>query len=224
MTNPSALTSGAPADPATERAPGLPPAPAAGLGRPDDWVDAYGDYLFRFALTRLRDESLAEDLVQETFLVALRSKDKFAGQSAAKSWLAGILKNKIADHFRRASRETSFTDLEFLRDEQSQRFIPDGPFKDGWIHELGPVEWSPNPGGALDNAAFWQTFHDCSGKLPRNVARVFMLREVDDIPSAEICALLNISPNNLWVMLHRARMALRQCLELNWFGADKTRE
>ncbi|MBM3839358.1 MAG: hypothetical protein FJ398_15590 [Verrucomicrobia bacterium] len=131
---------------------------------------------------------------------------------------AGFLKNKIVDHYRKAGRESSFTDLEFLSDEQQERFNPDGPFRDAWIHELGPIEWTPNPGADLDNAEFWKTFHDCAAKLPVKVSRVFLLREMDEVSTDEICALLNITPNNLWVMLHRARMALRRCLEANWFG------
>ncbi len=184
---------------------------------PEHWVELHGDYLFKFALARLRDPATAEDMVQETFLAAIKGAKSFAGRSAEKSWLVGILKNKIFDHYRKASRETSFTDLEFYSDEESERFIPDGMFKDGWIHELGPQEWS-GPGASLDSEAFWKTFQDCSAKLPKNVSAVFTLREVDDIESKEICALLNISENNLWVMLHRARMALRRCLETNWFG------
>lgn len=195
--------------------------PAALLADPEAWVDEYGDYLFRYALVRLRDESLAEDMVQETFLAALKSDAAFAGRSAPRSWLVGILKNKIVDHYRKASRETSFTDLEFMADEHSERFIPDGLFKDGWIHELGPLEWAPTPGAGLDSEAFWKTFHECSGKLPRKVARVFLLREVDDVSTEEICTLLDISPNHLWVMLHRARMALRACLEANWFAPQE---
>ena len=107
--------------------------------------------------------------------------------------------------------------MEFYSDEESDRFVPDGLFKDGWIHELGPLEWS-SPGASLDSEVFWKTFHDCSNKLPKNIAAVFNLREVDGVESKEICGLLNISESNLWVMLHRARMALRRCLETNWFG------
>ena len=189
---------------------------APGLSDPERWVELHGDYLFKYALMRLRDAAKAEDAVQETFLAALKGGKTFAGRSAEKSWLVGILKNKVCDHYRKASRETSFTDMEFYSDEESGRFIPDGMLKDGWIHELGPQEWS-SPGASLDSEVFWKTFHDCSTKLPKNVAAVFNLREVDGVESKEICALLNISENNLWVMLHRARMALRHCLETNWF-------
>ena len=205
-----------------------PPADAAAvpsrLSDPERWVEEHGDYLFKFALARLRDTTRAEDMVQETFLAALKGEKSFAGRSAEKSWLVGILKHKIIDHFRKAGRETSFTDLEFYHDEESERFIPDGRRQGGWIHEtgrnLGPMEWSADPGAGLDSADFWKTFRDCSGKLPRNIATVFTMREVDGVESKEICQVLNISESNLWVMLHRARMALRRCLETNWFGKE----
>lgn len=194
-----------------------PTKPASSLSDPERWVDEHGDYLFKFALMRLRDPARAEDAVQETFLAALKGGKSFAGRSAEKSWLTGILKNKIYDHFRKASRETSFTDLDFYGDEEGERFVADGLGKGGWIHELGPQEW-PQTGEALDNVLFWKTYRDCAGKLPEKVAAVFNLREVDGIESREICAMLGISESNLWVMLHRARMALRRCLETNWFG------
>jgi RNA polymerase sigma-70 factor (TIGR02943 family) len=192
-------------------------APAA-LSDPDRWVELYGDYLFKFAVIRLRDPVKAEDMVQETFLAALKGAKNFAGRSAEKSWLTGILKNKIYDYFRKAGREVAFTDMEFYSDEESKGFVAEGVGQEGWVHELGPLEWSSDPGASLDSQAFWRTFHDCSSKLPKNVATVFNLREVDGVESREICAMLNISENNLWVMLHRARMALRRCLEANWFG------
>ena len=202
-----------------ENAAASPPAPAAPrFSDPERWVEEHGDYLFKFALVRLRDATKAEDMVQETFLAALKGCDKFAGRSAEKSWLVGILKHKILDHYRKAGRETAFTDLDFYSDEESDRFLQDGMLKGGWIHELGPMEWSPDPGASLDSEAFWQTFHHCSDKLPKNISTVFTMREVDGLESKEICRLLNISENNLWVMLHRARMALRRCLETHWFG------
>jgi len=188
------------------------------LSDPERWVDEHGEYLFRFALVRLRDPTRAEDMVQETFLAALKGGQSFAGRSGERSWLVGILKNKICDYYRKASRETSFTDLEFYSDEESDKFIPDGLFKGGWIHETGPLAWSTDPGASLDKQAFWNTFHHCANQMPAKVAAVFTLREVDGVESKEICLILNISENNLWVMLHRARMALRRCLEINWFG------
>lgn len=198
----------------------LETAASAGLSDPDRWVELYGDYLFKYALMRVRDAARAEDAVQETFLAALKGGKSFQGRSTERSWLVGILKNKLYDYFRKASRETSFTDLEFYSDEESDRFVGDGLGKGGWIHELGPQDWG-EPGASLDNEAFWKAYRDCAGKMPKNIATAFHLREVDGIESKEVCAVLGISENNLWVMLHRARMALRRCLEKNWFGKQE---
>lgn len=183
---------------------------------PERWVDEHGDCLYRYALTRVRKEEIAEDLVQETLLVAVRTHEKFGGRSTERSWLVGILKNKICDHFRKLGRETNFTDLEFFSDEHSDRF--DG--ENYWIHERGPSDWKPEGEEAMKRAEFWQALQSCLGKMPERVAQVFMLREMDDLPSKEVCETLQISEANLWVMLHRARMALRQCLEMNFFDGQ----
>jgi RNA polymerase sigma-70 factor (TIGR02943 family) len=195
--------------------PSAPPAPVSHAD-PERWVDEHGDCLYRYALTRVRKEEIAEDLVQETLLVAVRTHEKFGGRSTERSWLVGILKNKICDHFRKLGRETNFTDLEFFSDEHSDKF--DG--ENYWIHERGPADWKPEGEEAMKRAEFWQALQGCLGKMPERVAQVFMLREMDDLPSKEVCETLQISEANLWVMLHRARMALRQCLEMNFFDGQ----
>jgi RNA polymerase sigma-70 factor (ECF subfamily) len=180
---------------------------------PTRWVDEHGDCLFRYALVRVRTPEAAEDLVQETLLAAVRSQEKFAGRSSERSWLCGILKNKIVDYYRKLGRETTFTDLEFLKDEFSGKFVEEG----WWLHVNGPKEWRPESDEVMHKDEFWQTMRACLEKLPPRVGDVFMLREMEDVPSKEICRTLNITESNLWVMLHRARMALRECLEMNWF-------
>lgn len=192
------------------------PTPMHSTVDPDRWVDEHGDCLYRFALLRVRKEEIAEDLVQETLLVAVRSQEKFGGRSSERSWLVGILKNKICDHFRKLGRETSFTDLEFFSDEHSDRF--DG--ENYWIHERGPSDWKPEGEEAMRRAEFWQALESGIARLPERVAAVFTMREIDDIPSREICAMLSISEANLWVMLHRARMALREHLEVTYFDGQ----
>ena len=182
---------------------------------PERWVDEHGDYLFHFALSRVRDASLAEDFVQETLLAGLRGMDRYQGRSTERTWLSGILRNKVLDHFRVAGRETNFTDLEFFTDEEERTF-ENQEYPDHWNSAHAPSEWS-DAGSSLDREEFWKVFHQCSGKLPDRIGRVFLLREVDRISSDEICSTLKISPNNLWVMLHRARLALRRCLEIHWF-------
>jgi RNA polymerase sigma-70 factor, ECF subfamily len=179
---------------------------------PDTWVDEHGDSLYRYALIRVRRPEIAEDLVQETLFAAVRTSAKFRGSSSERSWLYGILKNKISDYFRKLAQEVSFTDLEFLEHEMSHKFIDED-----WNHGLGPAEWKPDPEAALERKEFWKTFGSCLDKLPARVADVFVLREMEQMDTAQICETLRISQNNLWVMLHRARMALRECLELNWF-------
>ena len=156
--------------------------PLLGLSDPERWVDEHGDYLFKYALSRLRDPLKAEDAVQETFLAALKGGKSFQGRSAEKSWLVGILKNKICDHYRKAGRETAFTDLEFYSDEECDRFVPDVMFKDGWIHELGPQEWD-SPGASRDSEGVCQASRDCSNKLPTNIAPATHLRDVDGLAS-----------------------------------------
>lgn len=193
--------------------------PAAALSDAERWVDEHGDYLFNFALMRLRDPARAEDAVQETFLAALKGGSSFAGRSAERGWLVGILKNKICDYYRKMDREISFTDLEFYSDEEQERFVCASLGKSAWNHDSGPRNWA-NAGQSLDDDLFWKTYRECSDKLPQKIAAVFNLREVDGMESKEVCALLKISESNLWVMLHRARMALRRCLEANWFARE----
>lgn len=187
-------------------------------GEPERWVDEHGDYLFGYALLHLHDAAAAQDAVQETFLAALHGQDSFRGTSAQRGWLLGILKHKIHDHFRRLSRETPFTHLDLQHDEETDQFVASGWQQGAWAPELAPADWSPEPGASLDQAAFWKVFRECTARLPRHTARAFLLREMDDLGSQEICTLLGITENNLWVLLHRARLALRRCLEKNWFA------
>ena len=196
--------------------PTTPACDKPGQTDPETWLDEHGDCLYGYALLRVRKTEVADDLVQETLLAAMRSKDRFAARSSVRTWLVGILKYKILDHFRKLGRETSFTDLKFLEDEQAEKFQ-----NDGWIHELGPKKWRADAETAMDHDEFWATLQSCLSKLPPRVSDVFMLREMDDQSTDEICVALAISQSNLWVMLHRARMALRGCLEINWFGDRK---
>jgi RNA polymerase sigma-70 factor (TIGR02943 family) len=168
------------------------------------------------SLVRVRKQEVAEDLVQETLLAAMRQADKFSGRSSERSWLCGILKNKICDYFRRLGRETNFADLEFFSDEHSDRFDDENY----WIHERGPADWKPEGEEAMKRAEFWEAMQACLDRLPPRVAQVFIMREMDDVPSKEVCEMLNISQANLWVMLHRARMALRQDLEMTFFESN----
>ena len=179
---------------------------------PATWLDAHGDALYRFALVRVRDPALAEDLVQETLLAALRARDSYAGEAAERTWLIAILKNKIVDHFRRSAREAP------LPDE------PDDDVIDALFRTSGSGHWNTvpdrwrEPDAALEQTRFWQVFQDCLDGLPARQAQIFGLAEFDGLATEELCKLLGASTSNVWVMLHRARLRLRECLEQNWFG------
>ena len=172
--------------------------------------------LFGFAAARVRDRSTAQDLVQETFLAGLKARANFAGRSSERAWLFGILRNKLADHYRRQGREMSLSELESPCPEEEGAFAANGAGKDGWVLRIAPNAWE-SPDGSLVSKEFFEVLKTCLAALPEKVAQAFFLREVDDIPSETICKDLGISPNNFWVMLHRARMGLRRCLEVHWF-------
>ena len=177
-------------------------------------LDTHRRYLLRVAQLQLRDGDLAEDVVQETMLAALKAREGFTGKSTVKTWLTGILKHKIVDAIRARQREPRVmaslpeeTDL----DEFDPLFREDG----GWA--APPAEWG-DPEGSLSRQEFFAVMDLCLEKLPPNTARVFIMREVMDLTTEEICKELAITANNLWVILYRARMALRMCLEQNWFS------
>ena len=179
---------------------------------PSEWVDRYGDYLFRYAMLRLRDRSAAEDLVQETFLAALKNRGSFSGNSSESTWLVGILKHKIADHFRHHAWEAPLEDND-LRDQ------PDSSPFDGSGHWIsGPTDWGGNPADLYREKKFLDQLTKCLSGLSPNQANAFTLREIEGADTGEICKVLNVTETNLWVILHRARMLLRRCLEANWFG------
>lgn len=184
---------------------------------PENWVEAHGDILYRYALSRVRDQQAAENLVQETFLAGLKSAASFSGQSAERTWLIAILKHKIIDFLRQSYREKPVTDLKSEEQSIDEFFDETGHFK------KEPTVWDVDSALLSEKKEFWQTVQDCLQKLPPKTADVFSLREIDQVDSKEICKLLNISSTNLWVILHRARLHLRRCLELNWFESQKGR-
>ena len=175
--------------------------------------NSHRGYLLRVAVLQLRDNDLAEDIVQDTLVAALQGAQGFSGRSSLKTWLTGILKHKIVDAIRRKSREPAFASLE----EETQIEDFDALFDEAGHWENPPADWG-DPEAQLSRAQFFDIMQFCLEKLPPNTARVFMMREVMELESNEICKELSITSTNLWVILYRARMALRQCLEQNWFA------
>jgi len=179
-------------------------------------LDTHRRYLLRVAHLQLRDPDLAEDVVQETLVAALSAQAGFTGKSSVKTWLTGILKHKIVDAIRHKQRQPI---IQASFDEETDLDDFDPLFKDNGGWAAPPADWG-DPENALSRRQFFDIMELCLEKLPPNTARVFMMREVMELESDEICKELTITANNLWVILYRARMALRLCLEQNWFAGQ----
>lgn len=180
---------------------------------PNDWIDLYADDLYCYALKFIRQEDTAQNLLQETFLAALKNRHTFSGKSSEKTWLIGILKNKITDHLRAKYKEVPVSQL--IDDDKTIEGFFDS--QSGHLAQE-PKAWEFNPGTLIENKEFWNAFNDCLSHLPEKTSQAFALREIENMDSTEICKILRVSSTNLWVLLHRARIQLRACLEKNWFS------
>jgi len=181
----------------------------------DQWQDLYGYVLYRYALARVSDAFVAEELVQEAFLAALESAHSFREQSTVQTWLIGILRHKIMDHFRMQLKKQQM-ELPIEASNADQDLF-DGSGK--WLRP--PVAWSCDPHQALQSTEFRQILTQCVNAIPTEKRTVLLSRAVDGLSGREICKLLDITPTHMWVLMHRARGALRRCLEERWFSRRK---
>lgn len=179
-------------------------------------IESHRSYMLRFALAKLRDSHQAEEVVQEALLAALDGAGGFSGQSSLRTWLTSILKFKIIDFQRRLISERAHFAVAPEDDDSADPEWMERMFDNTghWSPRLG--EWA-NPDGALEQKQFFEVFERCMDKLPKAAGRVFFKREVMGVETDEICKDEDISASNCWVMLHRARLALRECLDHNWF-------
>lgn len=169
--------------------------------------------LLKIARLQLRNDAWAEDVVSETLIAALEGAANFAGQSQVKTWVVGILKHKIIDTFRKTAREVSV---------EAQVEAAAVESFDELYHASGhrnhpPLDWG-DPEASLSRSQFFEVLQMCIDKLPANLGRIFMMREWLELETEQICKELGITSTNCFVMLHRARMRLRECLEMNWFA------
>ena len=173
------------------------------------WVVLYSDLLYSWALNKTTNKEISEDLVQETFLAAVMSFGKFEGKSEPKTWLIAILKNKTSDYFRKLYRSNEKNAVSF-----SQFFDNN----EDWIVGERPQNWDiEQENHLLDNPDFKKVFKNCLEKLPEQWNASIVLKYIEEKEPKNICQELNISPTNYWQILHRAKLQLRKCLELNWF-------
>lgn len=183
---------------------------------PAQWVSRYGDYLYSLATLKVNDTATAEDLVQETFVAAIKAKDTYRGDSSEKTWLVSILNNKVIDYYRKkdvlkntttylTETEESFTENFFYRQNGH------------WLKTAAPGDWTVYADESLNQMEFQQVIQFCIQKMPPRLIPVFIARFLDQEESDIICKVLNISTSNYWVMIHRAKILMRSCLEKNWF-------
>jgi len=189
---------------------------AGAAGDPSRWVDEHGDALFRYAMSRLGDRMEAEDLVQDTFLAALQAQSRFRGASSPRTWLIGVLRHKLVDHFRRSGRQQLLEDAGTLAAEADAAFDVRGR----WIHKPGRWEASV-PTAGVEREEFWRILEACVEGVPGRSGEAFTLRVLCGLPAQDVCKVLSVQSTNLWVLLHRARRKLRDCLERTWFDRDE---
>lgn len=185
---------------------------------PQRWVDNHTDVLMGYAVLRVRDHEIAEDLVQETLVAAWRGRDRFEGRGNERTWLVGILKRKIVDFYRRRWREQPVSALS--SDAEGDELLGKLFDEKGMWKDEKPQAWS-DPRRTLETREFMDRLHRCLATLSPRLAEVFSLREMEQVDGSEICQALGINATNLWQMMHRARTQLRLCLEKHGFGSNK---
>jgi RNA polymerase sigma-70 factor (TIGR02943 family) len=179
--------------------------------RPETWVEQHGDSLFRFAVLRVHDPEAASDLVQETYLEALRARDTFSGRSSVRTWLVAILKYKIVDRIRKLGRESRLQVDGASGDTMERSFDRRGHW------QTPPIDWGSDPLREYERREFWEVIGRCLSQIPSHLVDAFLDRELDGSSREAISRDMNITPENVSARLYRARLLLRRCLEIHWF-------
>lgn len=187
---------------------------------PDQWLDAFGDYLYQYARLRVSRKEIAEDLVQDVFVSAWKSKDGFKGNSSVKTWLVSIMKNKIIDHYRKKGNRAEVLEAQKqLVDETDKFFREDGPNQAHWTTEYMKAYTAlPEAENQIQHQEFMLALASCLEGLPERSADVFKMKFLDELDVEEICKVSDITPSNYWVIVHRAKLKLRDCLSKNWLN------
>ena len=176
---------------------------------PNLWVDKYSDYLFNFTIVRVNDSEIAKDLISETFLAGLKSKDNFKGEATERTWLISILKRKIIDHYRKINSNKGKAEVRITySDEESEG---------DWLEERVSDPYDKNAEDTIQNTELGIAIYNCLDNLNEKQARIFKMKTIDNFDTEAICKEFDISPSNLWVIIHRARKAMADCLKENWF-------
>jgi RNA polymerase sigma-70 factor (TIGR02943 family) len=189
------------------------------LLQPEKWVILYGDYLYSLAMIRIGNKETAQDLVQETFLSAIKAKDTFNGLSSEKTWLTAILNNKVIDFYRK--RDVLKDSANYLVDTETSfynTFFDTADENFGhWHKNTSPKAWDEGADAPMRQNEFHKVLKYCISKMPSKLVPAFVAKYIDEEDTEKICKELNLSSSNYWVMIHRAKVLIRSCLEKNWF-------
>lgn len=189
---------------------------------PDLWLKSYGDYLFSYTLMKVGNKEIAEDIVQDAFVSAIKAKATFNGESSEKTWLVTILKNKIIDYYRKKDVLKQSTQyIAETEDDFSKHFFEKS--NGHWLTNTAPKFWTESADFVLTTDEFNKIVHSCIQKMPSKFIPVFTAKFLDEEDSETICKVHGISSSNYWVIIHRAKVLIRSCLEQNWFGDHKSR-
>lgn len=176
---------------------------------PNNWVKLYSDYLFNYTITRVNDREIAKDLVSETFLAGLKSMVNFKGEASERTWLISILKRKVIDHYRKINSNKGKAEVRI-------NYNSDNESEGDWLEERVADPFDKTAENALENLELGNAIYDCLAKLPEKQAQVFKMKTILDYDTETICNELGITASNLWVIIHRARTSLADCMKKNW--------
>jgi len=176
---------------------------------PNKWIDLYSDYLYNYTISRVSDRDIAQDLVQDTFLAGLKSMKNFKGEATERTWLISILKRKIIDHYRKINSKKG-------KAEVRMNYNSDTENEGDWLEERVADPFDKTAEDKLQNNELGNAIMDCLSKLPAKHAQIFTMKTIQNYDTEAICNELNITASNLWVIIHRARIAMATCLKENW--------
>lgn len=179
------------------------------LINPNTWIDKYSDYLFNFTISRVNDREKAKDLVQDTFFAGLKSMKNFKGEASERTWLISILKRKIIDHYRKINSIKGQAEIRVEFNSEDD--------EGSWLEKRVADPDYKTAEDNMVNDELGQAIYSCLGKLPNKQATVFRMKTIEGLETETICNDLNITASNLWVIVHRARIAMAECMEKNWF-------
>jgi RNA polymerase sigma-70 factor (ECF subfamily) len=176
---------------------------------PETWIDRYSDYLYNFAIVRVNNHEVAQDLISETFLAGLKSKANFKGEASERTWLIAILKRKIIDHYRKTNSKKGKAEVRMSYSNTDS--------EGDWLEEQVSDPFDKTAEDVMENEELGMAILNCLEKLNDKQAKIFKMKTIDGFDTEAICNECNITPSNLWVILHRARKSMAECLEDNWF-------